>query len=316
MTRNLSRVVRTLVVAVGGLLIANSVEAQTVTLDFNTLPSAQGWTYESDGALETSIFSVSGGILTQNTLAGPFTFERYRLPGVVDPLFPFTIEVRARVLQDSGIPPNSFGFCFMAGAGANFFGVGLSTNMIEDAVGNRVLFDNTMFHDYRLAATPGVGYALFVDGNLVAIGPPRTEHPDGLILGDSTRGRGALAEVTRFVFTQVLEVEVEIKPGSDPNSINPRNRGVVPVAVLTTATFDARMIDPSTVRFGATGVEAGPAHFAVEDVDGDGDDDMIFHFDTPQTGIACGDTSATLTGKLLSGRSIQGSDSITTTGCR
>ena len=45
----------------------------------------------------------------------------------------------------------------------------------------------------------------------------------------------------------VVEVEIDIKPGSDPNSINLKSKGVVPVAVLTTDDFDASDVDPDTV---------------------------------------------------------------------
>lgn len=37
----------------------------------------------------------------------------------------------------------------------------------------------------------------------------------------------------------IISVTVDIKPGSTPNSINLKSRGVVPVAVLTTGDFDA-----------------------------------------------------------------------------
>jgi len=114
----------------------------------------------------------------------------------------------------------------------------------------------------------------------------------------------------------VITVAIDIKPGSDPNSINPRNRGVIPVAILTTDTFDATTVDPTTVRFGVTGTEAAPVQTALEDVDGDGDTDMILHFNTQETGIVCGDTSASLTGETFGGQAIQGSDSIKTAGCK
>jgi hypothetical protein len=55
---------------------------------------------------------------------------------------------------------------------------------------------------------------------------------------------------------------------------------------------------------------------ALEDVDGDGDTDMILHFNTRDTGIQCGDTSASLTGETFSGQEIEGTDAITTVGCR
>jgi hypothetical protein len=111
-------------------------------------------------------------------------------------------------------------------------------------------------------------------------------------------------------------VEIDIKPGSYPNSINPRSRGKIPVAIITTETFDAATVDSTTVRFGANGTEATPVRSALKDVDKDGDIDMILHFRTRSTGIQCRDTSASLTGETASGLMIQGFDSVKTVGCR
>lgn len=103
------------------------------------------------------------------------------------------------------------------------------------------------------------------------------------------------------------EVTIDIKPGSFPNTINLNSKGVVPVAILTTDNFDATKVDPRTVRFGREGWEAKPVHHALEDVDNDGDVDMILHFRTQETGIKLGDTIAKLTG-----RSFYGTDAIKT----
>jgi hypothetical protein len=128
-----------------------------------------------------------------------------------------------------------------------------------------------------------------------------------------------LGLVTQFTITPapaVVPVVVDIKPGSEPAPINPKSQGVIPVAILTTDTFDATTVNPATARFGKTGTEAMLVQSALEDVDGDGDTDLILHFNTQDTGIQCGDTSASLTGETFSGQAIQGSDSIVTVGCR
>jgi hypothetical protein len=113
-----------------------------------------------------------------------------------------------------------------------------------------------------------------------------------------------------------LTVAIDIKPGTFPNSINPRNNGVIPVAILTTDSFSAATADPATVRFGAAGNEAPVVQSALEDVDGDGDLDRILHFRTRQTGIVCGTTSGILTGKTTGGQLITGTDSMVTVGCK
>jgi hypothetical protein len=120
----------------------------------------------------------------------------------------------------------------------------------------------------------------------------------------------------------VIQVDIDIKPESDPNFINPRSNGVIPVALLTTSVidgdeldFDAKQVDPLSVQFGPNGASESHGRGHIEDVDGDGDDDLLLHFDVQATGIQCGDSNAILTGETFSGRAIEGSDSITTIGC-
>jgi hypothetical protein len=86
--------------------------------------------------------------------------------------------------------------------------------------------------------------------------------------------------------------------------------------VLTTSSFDASTVDPSSVRFGATGTEVVPSTYSFQDANGDGKRDLVLQFDTQTTGIKCGMTSGKLTGKTMSGQSIVGSDSIQTVGCK
>ena len=61
--------------------------------------------------------------------------------------------------------------------------------------------------------------------------------------------------------------------------------------------------------------EAAPVHFALQDVDEDGALDMILQFNTEDTGIVCGTTVGTLTGRTIGGRAVKGSDSVNTPSC-
>lgn len=103
---------------------------------------------------------------------------------------------------------------------------------------------------------------------------------------------------------EVIEVLIDIKPGSELNCINLESKGVVPVAVLTTDDFYASDVDPTTVEFAG----ASQVRWVICDVDVDGDLDRLFHFKTQDTNISAGDTEATLTGTTYSGTPIQGTD--------
>src|SRR5262249_27544474 len=118
--------------------------------------------------------------------------------------------------------------------------------------------------------------------------------------------------------TSVTTVVVDIKPGSSRNLITLCSHGVIPVAILTTDTFDATTVDPSTVCFGdANNPERrdctevhGTGH--IVDVNGDGRPDLLLHYETNQTGIEPGDTQACLNGETFDGAEVEGCDAITT----
>jgi len=107
-----------------------------------------------------------------------------------------------------------------------------------------------------------------------------------------------------------LSVSLEVKPGDGQAVINLKSQGVVPVAILSTSTFDAAKVSPSTVRFGATGTEASPVHSSLQDVNGDGLLDLVLQFKVQSTGLQSGNTQSTLMGRMLGGTPFLGSSAI------
>jgi hypothetical protein len=106
----------------------------------------------------------------------------------------------------------------------------------------------------------------------------------------------------------LIEVTLDIKPGSDKNPVNSTSKGVIPVAVLGTADFDVTDIDVDTLAFGPGGAAETHGKGHIEDVNDDGYDDLVLHFDTQESGLTAGDTSATLTGENTDGVLIEGTD--------
>jgi len=114
-----------------------------------------------------------------------------------------------------------------------------------------------------------------------------------------------------FAYRHFIEVDVDIKPGSWPNSINTKNKGVIPVAILGTQDFDVADVDVTTLAFGPGG--AAPVHDPAghyEDVNGDGLTDLVSHYATQETGLQVGHTEACVTGETLDGIPIEGCDAV------
>ncbi len=104
----------------------------------------------------------------------------------------------------------------------------------------------------------------------------------------------------------------------EPNSINPKNKGKIPVAILSTNAFNAiSKVDPNSLTFGSTGDEQSLAFCSgAEDVNGDGLLDLVCHFYTQYTGFQCHDTVGILMGKTKDGTAIKGSDSVNIVPCK
>lgn len=112
------------------------------------------------------------------------------------------------------------------------------------------------------------------------------------------------------------DVEIDIKPGSDPNAVKCNNeKAVITVAILTTDDFDATTVDHTTVRFeGATETHvdkrSGLPVRHEEDVDKDGDVDLVFHFRLGDTHLTVGSPTGTLTGETFDGQFVIGTDAV------
>ncbi len=140
-------------------------------------------------------------------------------------------------------------------------------------------------------------------------------------------------------------VHLDIKPGSCPNPVNPRSKGVVSIAIVGSSSFDVTQIDVDSltlVRADGVGGIVTPttrnrrARVSTEDVatpldddpcachelGGDGIDDLLLKFSTPALAIALELASLqpgaslvlTVGGSLMDGSEFEASDCIVIVG--
>ena len=113
----------------------------------------------------------------------------------------------------------------------------------------------------------------------------------------------------------VVTAVLDIRSGGPNNNINPNSNAVIPVAILSTDSFDVGTVDQASLRFGP-GLALAEGNGHLEDVNGDGQPDLVLRFRVRESGIQCGDTSVSITGETLNGIPIQGTDAIRTVGCK
>ncbi len=129
-----------------------------------------------------------------------------------------------------------------------------------------------------------------------------------------TDGGGWDACVVKFETS--IEIDIDIKPGSDPNTINLCSNGTVPIAILGSDTFDVYNVNTENLRFSeasvkVVGMKDPHSLCSYEDVNDDLFFDLVCHFLTADIAGIDGQTStATVNGELLDGTSIEGTDSV------
>ena len=113
-------------------------------------------------------------------------------------------------------------------------------------------------------------------------------------------------------------INVDVGPGHDVNSINVGNEGVIGVAVLSTADFNATTILLTGLCFGDAedpsardcSESHGQLHFQHVNRPTDRLLDLLLHFEVSQTGIDLTDTKACLIGRASDGIGVYGCDTI------
>jgi RHS repeat-associated protein len=174
-----------------------------ITLNFDSLPSRQGWAYLGSATPEVNFYAVSSGVLLQNTLAAGSDAPHYEFRNSVGPRHPFRMDFRARVLES--VPDEAhWGFDAAVFTGREEFEIGVSTRFLRDNGKPFTMpFNATDYHDFSMRGTPGAGYMLSSDGLIIAEGSRQAVvYPASVYFGDGTTGQNARAEISALSFTQ------------------------------------------------------------------------------------------------------------------
>ncbi len=114
-----------------------------------------------------------------------------------------------------------------------------------------------------------------------------------------------------------IPVAIDLKPGSAENVINIGSAGVIPVAILSSETFDATNVNEDTIFLAGASVKiAGTSgdKFSCQekDVNNDGLDDLVCQIETAEFMIEAGDDMVELTAETFDNPpiKIKGTDSI------
>jgi len=144
--------------------------------------------------------------------------------------------------------------------------------------------------------------------------PPWSKNSYGMPDTSSDPTKGAWAVANYQPMPVVLTVEIDIKPGSDPNPINPKSKGLVPVAIFSSTEFDATQVDPTSICLaGANVAVRGKGNKLMaheEDVNGDGLVDLLVQVETQDFDDLGDGGTVELTGTTFDNQAIVGYDEV------
>ncbi len=121
-----------------------------------------------------------------------------------------------------------------------------------------------------------------------------------------------------FLLSPLIDITLDIKRGDRRNSINPKAKGRISVAILATEGFDpTRQVDIDSLGFGRTGDEKSLASCRGTTILRSGAPrDLVCQFYTQAAGFQCGDTRGILKGTTKDGMPIEGSDVVKIGPCK
>jgi hypothetical protein len=190
-----------------------------------------------------------------------------------------------------------------------------------EALTSSVPFQSSVQTPEKRLFVPELGagfYVLLVEGPagdylLRFVPPPRAADSDGDgVVDPFDPCPGSPEDIDGFRDADGCpDPRISIKPFEEPNPINRKSRGVVPVAILAGTSIDLTKVDVRSLRFGSCAAPgAAPAHDLarssvlrahLDDVNGDALRDLVAHFRQRETGLTRADVEACLEGQTADG---------------
>ncbi|MBI3934365.1 MAG: hypothetical protein HY316_06705 [Acidobacteria bacterium] len=135
-----------------------------------------------------------------------------------------------------------------------------------------------------------------------------------VLIAGGLNSSGVLLSAELYNAILTLTVSIQIKPpATPPVPINLGSGGVVPVAILSSPTFDATTVNPTTVTLSGAAVALkgkGTPMTSVKDVNADGFPDLVVQVSTDALQLTDTAVEAVLTGQTFAGQQIQGSEAV------
>lgn len=197
--------------ACGGTALATPI----VTIETNSLPSEQGWSYQTNGlhtgTAEVNAFTPGASSLTINTMGAGMNLTSSFLgarnfigESAINSSSVVTIAMRARVVS-SEVSLYHYGFGTSVQGGGRWMGFGLSSSAItytdlEVQNASSLGFNPTQWNDYRMVGNWSTGtFQMFVNNQLVRTANMGWQSMDAnVFIGDSTGTANANVQFSDF----------------------------------------------------------------------------------------------------------------------
>jgi hypothetical protein len=196
------------------------------------------------------------------------------------------------------------------------FGFDPATGTVINEIGAGTFYTGPGTEPQRIDVGGALAGTYTVTGIGTGVGPytltlSRMDEDGEILETQEVTGIASLGQPIAPLGIQIVTpVPIDVFPGKTLNIFDPGRRLAIPVAILTTETFDAARVALASLGFGPSGAMIHDKKRLLQDVNGDGLLDLVVRFELHATGMQCSDVTASLTGQTVDGEPIEGVDAL------